>query len=171
MSVHALRAVILRDLRSLAREVEAYPDNETLWRAMPGVANAGGTLVLHLVGNLRHFIGAVLGGSGYLRDREAEFMRRALTRRELGLLVDKACRELEQAFDKLEGDALDKSFPEKVAGRSLDTDVFLVHLAAHLGYHLGQIDYHRRMVTADGRTVDMVAPAELPPAREAPATR
>ena len=162
MSVHALRAVIVRDLRALAREVEAYPDDETLWRAMPGVANAGGTLALHVTGNLRHFLGSQLGGGAYVRDREAEFARRNMSRKELVAQVHAAIAEAERTFDRLVDSQLAGLFPDRVAGRSLNADVFLVHLVAHLGYHLGQIDYHRRMTTSEGRTVDAMSIPELP---------
>jgi len=165
MSVHALRAVILRDLRALAREIEAYPDDETLWRTMPGVANAGGTLALHITGNLRHFIGAQLGRSAYVRDREAEFARRRMSRKELLAQVNAALTEVERTFEGVGDAQLPGAFPERVAGRALDTDVFLVHLAAHLGYHLGQIDYHRRLTTMDGRTIDAMSIPELPDPR------
>ena len=162
MSVHALRAVIVRDLRALKREVEAYPDDETLWRAMPGVANAGGTLALHITGNMRHFLGTQLGGGEYVRDREAEFARRNMSRKELVAQVMATIAEAERAFERLTDSHLGGVFPDRVAGRTLNADVFLVHLAAHLGYHLGQIDYHRRMTTGDGRTVDVMSIPELP---------
>ena len=165
MSVYALRTVMVRDLRALVREVEAYPDDETLWRAMPGVANAGGTLALHLTGNLRHFIGTQLGRGSYVRDREAEFARRAMSRKELVAQVNATISEVERAFDGLEDGRLATAFPDRVAGHALDTDVFLVHLAAHLAYHLGQIDYHRRLTTGDGRTVDAMSIPELPEPR------
>jgi uncharacterized damage-inducible protein DinB len=165
MSVHALRAVIMRDLRALAREVEAYPDDETLWRSMPGVANAGGTLALHITGNLRHFLGAQLGGSAYVRNREAEFARRNLSRKELVAQVQAALTEVERTFEGLGDAQLGERFPEPIAGHPLDSDVFLIHLAAHLGYHLGQIDYHRRMTTGDGRTIDAMSIPELPKPR------
>jgi len=162
MFVKSLRTVVVRDLRSLARQVDAYPDDETLWRAVPGVANSGGTLALHITGNLRHFVGAKLGGSGYVRDREAEFARRNLTRRELAHEIDAAVSDVDRALTKLTDADVGCVFPDQIAGRRLDTELWLVHLVAHLGYHLGQIDYHRRLVTADGRTVDMVAVNQLP---------
>src|SRR5947208_15488920 len=112
MSVYALRTVIVRDLRALGREIEAYPDDETLWRAMPGVANAGGTLALHLTGNLRHFIGTQLGRGSYVRDREAEFARRAMSRKELVAQVNATISELEHAFDALADARLATAFPD-----------------------------------------------------------
>ena len=162
MFVNALKAVVLRDLQSLAREVEAYPDDETLWRSVPGVANSGGTLALHITGNLRHFVGAKLGGTGYVRDREAEFARRNMTRRELTREIASAVADVEGTFNSLSDADVGCVFPDQIAGRRIDTEIWLVHLVAHLGYHLGQIDYHRRLVTADGRTVDMVAVSQLP---------
>ena len=79
----SMAAIFERDLRALRREVEAYPDERDLWAQVPGVSNVAGTLVLHLAGNLQYYIGAVLGGSGYVRDRPAEFARRDVARSEL----------------------------------------------------------------------------------------
>src|SRR5438034_403340 len=78
-----LRRVLLRDVETLARELELYPDDGSLWRAVPGLPNAGGNLILHLAGNLRHFIGAQLGGTGFVRDRDAEFASKDVPRERL----------------------------------------------------------------------------------------
>ena len=90
--VVALAAMLDRDLATLRREVEAYPDERDLWREIPGVANVGGSLVLHLTGNLQHYFGAQLTGTGYVRDRPAEFARRNVPRSELAI-GRASCRE------------------------------------------------------------------------------
>lgn len=158
-----IRTILTRELYALRRGVEAYPDDASLWRTVPGIANVGGTLVLHLCGNLQHFIGAVLGGSGYRRDREAEFNRRGISRDALIDEIDAAIAAVARGLDATSDDALGRRYPEKVGGREVMTADMLVHSAAHLAYHLGQFDYHRRIVTGDGRTIGAVAPAELPP--------
>lgn len=161
MSIADLRTVLLRDLTGLIREVEAYPDDNTPWTSIPGIANPGGTLVLHLAGNLQHFIGALLGGSGYRRDREAEFERRGLSRAELVAELRRAIAAVEPVLASLPDARLAEPFPAEIAGKRPTVGRFLTHLSAHLSYHLGQVDYHRRMVAPESGTVGAVAVAEL----------
>lgn len=158
----ALAGVIARDLRALRREVEAYADERDLWRVVPGITNSGGTLALHLVGNLQHFIGAVLGGTGYVRDRAAEFSRRDVPRGELLRQIDETLAVVERTLGALGDDALARPFPQPVGGAAVTTGAFLLHLATHLTYHLGQIDYQRRMLTGQAGQIRAVAVDELP---------
>ncbi|HEU4629795.1 MAG TPA: DinB family protein [Gemmatimonadaceae bacterium] len=166
MSRAILRAVLLRELRAVRREVEAYPDDASLWAQRPGLPNAGGTIALHLAGNLQHYVGHRLGGTGYVRDRDAEFARRDVPRAEVLAELDAAAAAIDAALADSAGTGatLPVRYPEAVGGRTLTTDDMLVHLAVHLAYHLGQLDYHRRLVTGDGRGVDAVAIRELPAA-------
>ena len=157
-----VQTIILRELGAVRRSVEVYPDEASLWAERPGLPNSGGTLTLHLVGNLQHYIGAVLGQSGYRRDRDAEFARRDVPRSVLLDEIDAAQAAVERGFGALTEEALAEPYPEPVAGRAVATGDYLVHLAAHLAYHLGQLDYHRRVVTGERRSVDAVAPAVLP---------
>lgn len=167
MYVDSLRAIIGRDLRTLRREIEAYPDDESVWRTFPGAPNSGGTLALHLCGNVRHFVGAVLGGSGYRRDRDAEFARRGVTRSELARGVDDAIADVDRALAALPDESLGEDYPSPVGSARLRliTGDLLVHLATHLTYHLGQIDYHRRFVTGENGQMDAVSLKELASAR------
>lgn len=156
-----LARVLVRDLEAVGREIDAYDNDEGPWRIVPGMSNCGGTLVLHLVGNLRGFIGAALGHSGYVREREVEFSRRDVTRAELHALVKATIAELQQAFADCAPAQVDAPFPLALGGRHPGTRIFLLHLAVHLGYHLGQLDTHRRVVTGDPRSIDAVAVAPL----------
>ncbi len=158
----ALRVMIIRDLRSVERQIAAYPDDESPWRIAPGIANPGGNLVLHISGNLRHFIGAILGGSGYVRDRDAEFAVRGLSRDALSAEITATIAELDPAFDRITQETLEAAYPLPIRDRRLGTADFLLHLAVHLGYHLGQLDYHRRMLTANAAVVENLSPNELP---------
>jgi uncharacterized damage-inducible protein DinB len=146
--VEAIREILLRELGKLRQEVEAYPSDEAVWREAPGISNPGGTLVLHLVGNLRHFVGAALGGTGYVRDRDAEFATRGTPRAELLRLIDDAARDVGATLEKLDDGVLAKPFPVAALGREDSTGFFLVHLTQHLTYHLGQVNYHRRILSA-----------------------
>ena len=158
-----VRTILTRELYALRRGVEAYPDDASVWRMVPGIPNAGGTLVLHLCGNLRHYVGVVLGGTAYRRNRDAEFSRRDVPRAELLEEIDAAIAAGARGLDATGDDALAKPFPEKIGGREVMTTDMLVHIAAHLAYHLGQFDYHRRMVTGNARAVGALAITELPP--------
>jgi hypothetical protein len=161
-----LVGAIVRDLKALGREVEAYPDDASLWKMPPGIANSGGTLALHLCGNVQHFFGAVLGGSGYVRDRAAEFSRRDVPRAEIAAQVQAAVVAAERGLAKADDAVMARDYPEQIAGHSFVTGEWLVHLVAHLGYHLGQVDYHRRLVTGNGETVRVMAAPELRTARK-----
>lgn len=157
-----IRTLLARDLRALAREVEAYASDELVWRAVPGISNSAGTLVLHLAGNLEHFIGAVLGRTGYVRDRAAEFATRDLTRPELRRRIDEAAHAVDETLAQITAEQLQAEYPVPIGGRRVGTAALLAHLSTHLAYHLGQIDYHRRIVGDGPGTVDAMSIAELP---------
>jgi hypothetical protein len=144
-----LRNILSRDIKAVGLEVELYPDDAGPWVILPGTANSGGTLVLHLVGNLRHFIGAQLGGSGYVRKREEEFSRRGLTRAELSELIEAARTEVLDALAKVDPSQLGSPSLAPVGDGAIPIGLWLMHLSGHLCYHLGQINYHRRILTAD----------------------
>lgn len=156
-----IRTVLARELRALAREVDAYPGDDLPWRTAPGISNSAGTLVLHVTGNLEHFIGAVLGGTGYVRDRGAEFATRDLTRAELRRRIAAAAESVDVTLAQLSPEQCEAEYPVPVGGRKLGTADFLLHLAVHLAYHLGQIDYHRRILVPDAATVDAMSISEL----------
>jgi hypothetical protein len=162
MTPSVLAALLSRELRTLQREIEAYPSDTQIWATHPGLPNTGGTLALHAAGNLQHFIGAVLGGTGYVRDRAAEFSRRDVPRAELLRELETAVEVVERVLPDLPPALLGTWYPEPVAKRRVRTDEFLVHLEAHLAYHVGQVDYHRRAVTGENLGVGAVAPGELP---------
>jgi len=165
MVLSAIAALVDRDLRALRREVEAYPDDDSLWRTVPGITNVGGTLALHLTGNLQHYFGATLGGTGYTRDRNAEFARRDVPRSELLREIEAARAAVRAGVSRISDQGLSSVFPETVGGVRVQTGEYLIHLATHFAYHLGQLDYHRRMVTGSAIGVDAVRPAELASAR------
>ncbi len=156
-----IAALLSRELATLKRELAAYPDDAGPWRAVPGVTNTAGTLALHMAGNLRHFIGAQFGGTGYVRDRDAEFGRRDVPRAELTALADAAIAEIGPALARLSAADLAKPYPLPIGGVRLVTGDFLMHLAVHLAYHLGQVDYHRRMVTGEAGSIGAIAPGQL----------
>lgn len=154
MMTHHLRTILLRDLETLRRELQAYPAAEDIWACPPGVRNSAGTLALHLAGNLHHYVGAVLGGSDYVRDREEEFGARDLPRGEVLARIAAAAEAVDSALGALDDARLEETFPAEFPHGRVNTGRFLLHLSTHFAYHLGQIDYHRRLVTADPEGVD-----------------
>lgn len=134
-----------RELERLGREIATYADEQDVWATRGEQRNSPGTLALHLVGNLSHFIGAGLGGTGYVRDRAAEFTERDVAREELVRRIA-ACRQsVTEILESLEDHVVDDVYPaEPPAGmEGITTRALLLHLAWHLGWHLGQIYYHR----------------------------
>jgi uncharacterized damage-inducible protein DinB len=162
MISETIRTLFLRELRALRREIEAYSDEPLLWETRGGITNSAGNLALHLCGNLQHFVGARLGDTGYVRDRDAEFARRNVSRSEILAEIDAAIAAVHRGFERINDNDLSKQFPESIAKMTVTTGEWLTHLVAHLGYHVGQIDYHRRMVTGDTTTLDVVSVRELP---------
>ena len=152
-----LAKVLLRDLDSVRSQLEAYPDEDAIWQTPPGMTNSAGTLALHIAGNLQHFIGAKLGGSGYVRDRRAEFELRGVSRTEMVSELDRASAAVEQALRTLPDHQLETDFPEAFGELQLTTGQYLVHLTTHLSYHVGQLDYHRRAVTGAPSIPGMVS--------------
>jgi len=166
MTPEYVARVLVRDVNAVRRELEAYPDEASVWALPPGVANSGGTLALHIAGNLQHFFGAVLGGSGYKRDRAAEFAKRDVPRSALIVELGAAIVGVGLGMSQVSEARLAEEFPEAIAGHRIVTGEWLIHLVSHTGYHLGQIDYHRRLVTKSGATVGAMAVPELGTARK-----
>ena len=140
--------MLMRELDGFRREVEMFPDDVSLWKVVPGITNSAGTLAIHVAGNLR-WIGAVLGSSGYVRNRDAEFSRRGLTREEVKAELDRAKNEIEPTIRMLNDAALAAPFPGDMHGMTMPTRRFLIAVEAHAAFHLGQASYIRRVVTGD----------------------
>jgi len=156
-----IRKLLVRELRAFAREVEMFPDDESLFRTVPGVTNSAGNLALHVCGNLQHFVGAVLGGTGYERNRELEFQARSGHRADIARQLHETAAVVTKALGQLSSETLDRPYPQRVADLELPCRLFLIHLAVHLGFHLGQAGYLRRIVSGDGRSSGPVSLKEL----------
>jgi hypothetical protein len=165
MLVTAVAAILDRDLQALAREVSAYPDERALWDTPPGITNSAGTLALHLAGNVRHYFETQLGRTGYVRDRPTEFASRDVPRTTILAQIEEARAAVRAAAARTTPDRLQEDFPEVVGGVRVVTGEYLIHLVSHFAFHLGQLDYHRRVVTGQTRGMDAVRAAELSTAR------
>ncbi|MBF6595796.1 MAG: DinB family protein [Thermaceae bacterium] len=161
MLLEELETLYLREVATLGRELDLYPDEGSVWKELPGLPNPAGTLFLHLASNLQHFFGAVLGKTGYVRNRAAEFSRRDVSRSELRQELSRAQQGVRAGFANLTEDRLEEAFPAIFADAELSTRLTLLQFLSHLAYHLGQIDYHRRAVTGNSASADAVAASDL----------
>ena len=148
-TTHDIKTLLIRDLSGMQAELLAYETESDIWSLAPGINNSAGTLVLHCVGNLRHFIGAALGHTGYQRDRDGEFSARDLPREALVSLLDEAKADVSAGLSNL-GEADLRGTAGLPGGKSCTRERFLHHLCTHLTYHLGQVDFHRRLITGSG---------------------
>ena len=146
MITESLRSLYSRDLNKLKAEIEAYQNEENLWKTDKNIANSAGNLTLHLVGNLNHFIGTHLGNTGYVRQRDLEFSSKNIPQAELIEKVKATAAMIDSVLSQLSDEDLKKEYPLVVFESAMTTDYFLIHLLAHLDYHLGQINYHRRLL-------------------------
>lgn len=146
MNTTALAFFFERDLLKLKEELSLYKNEANLWVVKGAVSNSAGNLALHLVGNLNHFIGATLGNTGYVRNREAEFALKDVPRAQVLADIDAVIPIVKTALSNLQPGDFEKDFPLPMNNRTITTEQLLLQLLAHLSYHLGQINYHRRLL-------------------------
>jgi uncharacterized damage-inducible protein DinB len=146
MLTETLKSLFNRDLNKLKFEIESYKTESNLWIIDKGIANSTGNLCLHLIGNLNTYIGATLGGSNYIRNRELEFSLKDIPKLELIKMIEETIVAVSETLDKITSEQIDDEYPLLVFNEKTSTEFFLVHLTTHLTYHLGQINYHRRLL-------------------------
>lgn len=144
--IDILISLFERDLKKLITELEQYRSEENIWRTDKQIANSAGNLALHLIGNLNTYIGKEIGHTDYVRDRDLEFSQKNVSRQ---LLLEKLLSTMnvvQQSLRQLGNDDLEKEYPVLVFSEKTTMGYMLVHLATHLAYHLGQVNYHRRLL-------------------------
>ncbi len=141
-----LKALFNRDLNKLKIEIEAYKKETNIWLVAEGIANSAGNLCLHLIGNINWFIGAQMGKTGYIRQRDLEFSLKDVPRIELIKKIEDTIPMVDSVLDGITAEQFEALYPIEVFGHPMSTEFFLIHLTAHLDYHLGQINYHRRLL-------------------------
>jgi hypothetical protein len=146
MLVQELSKVFIKDLQKLKEEIALYRNEQNLWKIEKQIANSAGNLCLHLVGNLNTFIGKEIGKTGYVRNREQEFSLKNVPQKELVIMVENTISMLDQVMKSMTDEQLEEEYPLLVLKEKTSTGYFLFHLSSHLGYHLGQINYHRRLI-------------------------
>ncbi len=134
-----------RDIARLREEISLYKDTAHLWKIPKGVNNSAGTLALHLIGNLNQWIGNVLGQSGYVRDRDSEFIIRDVPREQILSSIDDTLAAVRKGLAGLKDSDFEKIYPSDILEKDVNTVHFLIYLVSHLNYHVGQINYHRRL--------------------------
>lgn len=144
--IHELAAFFQRDLQKLKEEISLYPNEQDIWKITGDVKNSAGNLTLHLCGNLKHFVGALLGQTGYVRQRDLEFSIKDISKNELMNMIDDTVVVVASTFSALDDTIIDENFPVEKHGQTVTTGHMLLHLMSHLAYHLGQVNYHRRMI-------------------------
>jgi uncharacterized damage-inducible protein DinB len=145
MMIQELHKLFERDLNRLFKEIEAYETEESLWLIKENINNSGGNLALHLVGNMRTYIGNNLGGFDYIRNREAEFSSKNIPKETLLKMIEETKSIVLKTLESLTVRQLEEIYQEETLGYEMTTQYFLIHLYGHLNYHLGQINYHRRL--------------------------
>lgn len=146
MLAETLTSLFTRDLHKLMAEIESYQNEANIWRIEKSISNSAGNLCLHLIGNLNTYIGAVLGNTGYIRNRDAAFSLKDVPRKELIEKIEATIDLVAKVVPEISAEQFSSEYPLLVLKEKTSTQFFLVHLTTHLAYHLGQINYHRRLM-------------------------
>jgi len=146
MVIETLQKIFKRDLEKLKQEIASYRNESNLWKVDNSITNSSGNLCLHLVGNLNTYIGAEIGKTGYVRNRDLEFSLKNIPQVQLMKMIEDTIVIVEDGLSKLNENDLEREYPILVFKEKTSTGYFLIHLTVHLGYHLGQVNYHRRLL-------------------------
>lgn len=146
MNAIELNKLFQRDLEKLGTELSAYSDESEIWITDKGIANSAGNLALHLFGNLRTYIGFDLGRIPYERDREREFAARGVSREALFAELEVVKQAVSSSLLGLDPARLEEISKHTFFGYEMSVGYFLIHLYGHFAYHLGQVNYHRRLL-------------------------
>ncbi len=149
MLIETLKILFNRDLKRLIIEIKQYNNEDDIWKIKGQINNSAGNLCLHLVGNLNTYIGKELGKTEYIRNRELEFSLKNVPRQELIQKIENTIEIINRTMDNFDENLLETEYPILVFDRKTSTEYLLVHLTTHLTYHLGQINYHRRLIEND----------------------
>ncbi len=144
--METLKRLYERELNAVIKELNAFVSEENIWKTVPGISNSAGNLCLHLIGNLKHFIGATLANTGYVRNRDLEFSDKNIAR---DIVIDElrsTINIINTTLSQLKQEDLNDNFPLPLNNVTYTTDQMLHHLLSHLSYHLGQINYLRRFL-------------------------
>lgn len=137
-----------RDVNKLAEEINLFKNENNIWRLKDGISNPAGNLVLHLTGNLNYFIGTILAKNGYVRERDKEFSEKNIPRSQLIVEVQQIIPLIQNTLPNLSKEQLQSEFPVPLGGKNYVIEDMLILLLAHFNFHLGQVNYLRRILEA-----------------------
>lgn len=146
MIINEFKELFERDFDRLHTEINSYSSQETLWKTEGAISNSAGNLCLHLLGNVQSFIGKEIGGFDYERNREREFSAKGVSKEELLNEILFAKDIVSKSLEGMDDSLWPWIYPLQVFGKPMTYGYFLTHLYGHLNYHLGQINYHRRLL-------------------------
>ena len=135
-----------RDLRKLIEEVNLFRNEENLWRTQGSVKNSSGNLVLHIIGGLNHLIGATLAQTVYVRNRDQEFISKGMERKYLVAQLEQLIAMIRKTVNVLTAEEMEAEYPIFFDKPKASVSYVLVQLLLHLNYHLGQVNYLRRIL-------------------------
>lgn len=135
-----------KDLDKLIEELNLFKKEKDIWKTKGDVKNSAGNLALHLIGNLNHFIGRTLGNTDFIRKRDDEFSLKDIPREKLIEQIKDVKEVIKNTLPAISEEDMKKEFPLKIGENVFTTETLLAFLLAHLNYHLGQVNYLRRML-------------------------
>ena len=144
--IQTLKTLFNRDLNNLKFEIESYQNESKIWHTEKTISNSAGNLCLHIIGNLNTYIGAQIGKTNYIRNRELEFSDKDVPKTVLTAQIEATIQTVNNALSLVSEQDLKKEYPILVFETKTSIEFLLVHLTTHLAYHLGQINYHRRLL-------------------------
>jgi hypothetical protein len=146
MIIEALQTIFERDLKKLKTEIELYKNEKCIWHIEKSIANSAGNLCLHLIGNLNTYVGVGLGKTNYVRQRDLEFSLKDIPKSKLISMIEETMVVVKNALNNLTEQQMDNDFPIVIWDKPTGMTFTLIHITSHLNYHLGQINYHRRLL-------------------------
>lgn len=144
--MNSFKKLYIDFLNALAEEISLYKNEEDIWKLSGSISNTPGNLCLHLCGNLKHFYGAIIGNTGYIRERDLEFSKKNVSKAELIKEIEETKNMMEKIFDGLKAEDINKVYPDDKFGENVTYGFIFSRLVSHLSYHIGQINYHRRIL-------------------------
>ena len=145
--MESIKIQFISNLNSIKKEIESYPDDAGIWEIRGDINNAPATLAIHICGNLKHVLGAGIDNNGFIRNRDTEFSARGLSKEQVMNEIDLTIVMIEPVLDSLNSIDLEKPWPNDGFGEGQTIGSVLIRIGIHLGYHIGQINYHRRLLT------------------------
>lgn len=135
-----------RDFQKLIEEINLFQAEENIWKTSGSINNSSGNLALHLLGGLNYLIGSVLTKNGYIRDREKEFTIKGVERNEIIAELEGLKQLVKETILQITEQDLKSPYPIFFDKDDATISYVLTQLLVHLNYHLGQINYLRRVL-------------------------